>query len=257
MQAKDNKYQAPALEKGLAILEYLSSQSVPQSQTEIATGIGKSQNEIYRMLVSLENTGYILREEVSGKYRLSLKLYYLSHHHSIVDELRRAALNAMESLAHSIKEACHLSIIYRNKLMVIMHVKSPAPIALSIEEGSLFPLVLTASGRVLLAYSTEEMKENLLLNSRSYQKFSKSKRMELHTLLQDISQQGFYIMQSDLAEGVTDIAVPILHPSTDIVACLTVSKLTKFNIDINVDNKRILKEIQQAVREILKKIGFT
>ncbi|QNL52268.1 IclR family transcriptional regulator [Olivibacter sp. SDN3] len=256
MQSRDNKYQAPALEKGLAILEYLSSQSIPQSQTEIAAGIGRSQNEIYRMLISLEHTGYILREEVSGKYRLSLKLYYLSHHHSIVDELRRAALNAMEGLADSIKEACHLSIIYRSKLMVITHVKSPAPIALSIEEGSLFPLILTASGRVLLAYSTNEVKDNLLSNSQSYQTFDKARREELNVLLHDISQRGHYIMQSDLAEGVTDIAVPIIHPNTGIVACLTVSKLTKFNIDINVDNKRILREIEHAVHEILKKIGF-
>ncbi|HET8830326.1 MAG TPA: helix-turn-helix domain-containing protein, partial [Pelobium sp.] len=81
------KYQAPALEKGLDILEYLSSQSVPVSQTEIAGNLNKSSNEIYRMLVCLEDRGYIIRDQVSSKYKLSLKLYHLSHQHSVVDEL--------------------------------------------------------------------------------------------------------------------------------------------------------------------------
>ena len=76
MSEKESKYQAPALDKGLDILEYLASQSVPLSQTDIATGIDKSPNEIYRMLMSLEGRGYIIRDEISGKYRLSLKLFY-------------------------------------------------------------------------------------------------------------------------------------------------------------------------------------
>ena len=37
-------------DKGLDILEYLSLKSIPQSQSEISQGIGKSPSEIYRML---------------------------------------------------------------------------------------------------------------------------------------------------------------------------------------------------------------
>ena len=60
------KYYAPALDKGLDILEYLSDQSIPQSQQDIAIGIERTPNEIYRMLVSLEKRGYIAKDPVSS-----------------------------------------------------------------------------------------------------------------------------------------------------------------------------------------------
>ena len=64
-----SKYSAPALEKGLDIIEYLSYKAIPQTQTEIAIGVSKSANEIYRMLAVLENRGYLVRSN-SGKYSI-------------------------------------------------------------------------------------------------------------------------------------------------------------------------------------------
>ncbi|HYH56504.1 MAG TPA: helix-turn-helix domain-containing protein, partial [Anseongella sp.] len=162
MKTNDTKYQAPALDKGLDIMEYLSLKAKPLSQTDIAAGIGKKPNEIYRMLVCLESRGYLIREEVSGKYKLSLKLYHLSHRHSPVDEVRRAAQHPMDELASTIHQSCHLGVLYLEQLMVISQSRSPGPIALSVEEGRLFPLLMTTSGRVLLAFMQEEERLRLL-----------------------------------------------------------------------------------------------
>lgn len=92
------KYQSPALEKGLDILEYLSLLNTAQSQTEIALGIHKKPNEVNRMLVCLEEKGYINKSQVSGKYSLSLKLYHLSHRHPPINFLRKVAIHAMQEL---------------------------------------------------------------------------------------------------------------------------------------------------------------
>ncbi|MCK5814971.1 MAG: helix-turn-helix domain-containing protein, partial [Flavobacteriaceae bacterium] len=102
-------YQSPALDKGLDIIEYLSLQAIAQSQTEIASGIERKPNEIYRMLVCLNERGYIVKNEVSGKYKLSLKLYYLSHRHPLLNSLRRAALYPMQELSEFSRQSCHLA----------------------------------------------------------------------------------------------------------------------------------------------------
>ncbi|MXV15216.1 IclR family transcriptional regulator [Hufsiella ginkgonis] len=256
MQEKESRYQAPALDKGLDILEYLSSQSAPQSQTEIATGIERSQNEIYRMLMCLEERGYILREEVSGKYKLSLKLYHISHRHSPVDELRKAAQYPMEELSQTIRQSCHLSILYHNQLMVIIHSKSPGPIALSIEEGNLFPLPLTASGRVLLAYLPEDEQRAMLKNIKIYKSYPDQQKKDFMQTLTKIRADGYYIKNSDLAEGVTDISIPVGNKTSGIIACLTVSRLTTLhNIDMGVANEKILAEANLCAKRIEKKIG--
>jgi DNA-binding IclR family transcriptional regulator len=256
MNEKESKYQAPALDKGLDILEYLSAQSIPLSQTEIAVGIEKTPNEIYRMLMSLETRGYVLRDEVSGKYRLSLKLFYLSHRHSPVDELRKAAQFPIEELANSVRQSCHLSILYMNQVMVIIHAKSPGPIALSIEEGNLFPLPLTASGKVLLAYMNEAERNNALQINAIFKKYPKSKKDEFLQSLEEIRVNGTYVKNSDLAAGVTDISVPVGVESNDgIIACLTISMLTALHEDKTIKNEEILVEANKCVKKIEQKIG--
>ncbi|MEJ6981395.1 IclR family transcriptional regulator [Pedobacter sp. P351] len=256
MTKKDNKYQAPALDKGLDILEYLSSQSIPLSQTEIAAGINRNSNEIYRMLMSLESRGYVLRDEISGKYRLTLKLYHLSHRHSPVDELCKAAQHPLEELAQSVRQSCHLSILYLNQVMVVLHAKSPEPIALSIEEGNLFPLPLTASGKVLLAFMPAPERNSILKTDKIYKNYIEDQKDLFAQSLEQIQQNGHYIKTSELAEGVTDISVPVGLTPAGIIACLTVSRLTTLTIKKGVVNVDILAAAIKCAKLIQKRVGI-
>ena len=256
MNEKESKYQAPALDKGLDILEYLSAQSIPLSQTEIAIGIEKTPNEIYRMLMSLESRGYILRDEVSGKYRLSLKLFYLSHRHSPIDELRKAAQFPLEELANTIRQSCHLSMLYMNQVMVISHVKSPGSIALSVEEGNLFPLLLTASGKVLLAYMPNDERVSVLKNNVIFKKYQKAQQEDFLNSLEDIRQTGSYFKNSDTFSGVTDISVPIgIGGNNGIIACLTISMLNALNTDKGIQSEVIVAEANKCVKKIEQRLG--
>lgn len=256
MKTNDSKYQAPALEKGLDIMEYLSLKAKPLSQTDIATGIGKKPNEIYRMLVCLENRGYLTREEISGKYRLSLKLYHLSHRHSPVDEVRKAAQSPMDELAAAIHQSCHLGVLYLEQLMVISQSRSPGPIALSVEEGRLFPLLMTASGRVLLAFMQEEERLHLLQGNKSFtSQSSKQQKKFLHSL-DEIRQAGYYVKPSDSTKGVTDISVPVGTMDTGAVAALTVSALTTQLDEQSASSDKIIDNVQEAAGKILKGLGL-
>jgi DNA-binding IclR family transcriptional regulator len=255
VEAKLTKYQAPALEKGLDILEYLSCRARPLSQAEIANGIKKSPNEIYRMLVCLEERGYLMREEHSSKYVLSLKMYTLSHRHSPVDEIRHASLYPMQELAIRLKQSCHLGALYNDQLMVIYQVKSPSPIALSIEEGSLFPLLQTASGRTLLAFLPEDECFNILNRIPQYSAYTPRQQAGLLNVLEAIREQGGYVGPSELSKGVTDIVKPIGNSETGVFAALTVSLLTT-EYDEHLTAEEMVAEVQQCAATILARLGF-
>ena len=47
---KERRYSAPALEKGLDILEFLSESREPQSLQQIGDGVGRTKGEIFRMV---------------------------------------------------------------------------------------------------------------------------------------------------------------------------------------------------------------
>jgi DNA-binding IclR family transcriptional regulator len=244
VEEKVSKYQAPALEKGLDILEYLSQRAVPLSQTEIAN-----------MLVCLEERGYLMREEHSAKYLLTLKLYNLSHRHSPVDDIRRASQYPIQQLAINLKQSCHLSVLYNDQLMVICQAKSPSPIALSIEEGSLFPLVLTASGRTLLAFLAPDERMNILNRIPLYKSYSTRKQKGFLQSLEEIRAQAIYVSNSELSKGVTDIVVPIGNLETGVLACLAVSILTT-EYDESFTSEELIAEVQQCGKSILTRLGL-
>ena len=250
-----SKYHAPALDKGLDIIEYLSMKAIPQSQAEIAQGIAKSPNEIYRMLMCLEERGYIIKDASSGKYSLSLKLYQLSHRHSPIDGLLKAAKPIMEDLSNLTKQSCHLSILQNGQLMVIAQVKSPGPVSLSIEEGSTFPLIKTASGRILLAFEEEGQRKRLLETDKDFNKLpNKDKQLFLKQLAK-IKECGYDLQQSEITKGVTDLAVPIGNPDTGVFSVLAISSLT--TITENQKSSEILiDEIRETASLINRSIGL-
>src|ERR1700755_1625952 len=53
------RYTTPALEKGLDILELFASTSEELSKREVARRLGRTVSEIFRMLVCLEQRGYL------------------------------------------------------------------------------------------------------------------------------------------------------------------------------------------------------
>ena len=56
-ETDSDRYRAPALDKGLDILELLSATDAGLTQAEIAKSLERSPNEIYRMLDRLVRRG--------------------------------------------------------------------------------------------------------------------------------------------------------------------------------------------------------
>lgn len=251
-----DKYKAPALEKGLAILEYLASQASAQSQSEIAIGLDKSPNEIYRMLASLEAKGYIHRDPISAKYSLTLKLYYLSHRHSFVEKLRSAALQPMREASATIQQPCHLGVLFNDKVLVVAYSKSPRPIAVMIEEGNLYDMLTTASGKTLLSFLDESSRDQLLQQNLDYQKLSKAQKRDFQKELLPIQEQGYLEMLSSYAQGIIDFSIPIGHSPSGIAACLTVSKLLTLADKNEPSHEYIIQTLLTCKKEIERNLGL-
>jgi len=247
----NKKYAVPALDKCLDVLEYLASQAIPLSQTEIAQAINRSANEIYRILIGLEGRGYLFRDEVSGKYSVSLKLFSLSRKISPIDQIRQTAIPIMEDFTAQSGHASHLSILYQSKVMVIVHAKSYAPLSLSIAEGTLFPTVETTSGRVLLANSNEAVKNLIYERDLNYKHMSESKKGDLEIELTQILDNGYIFRKNTLVDGVTDCAAIVGQPCGSIIAVLTVSTLNS-----SVGNKNdLIRAVKDTALKITTQVG--
>lgn len=250
--SKQPRYAVPALEKGLAIIEFLATNGRGHTQTEIAKQLGRSQSEIFRMLTCLEQHDYIHRGLRDERYRLTSKLFELAHAHPPTAKLIDIAMPVMRRFAEQTDQSCHLVVHQDHKVVVIAQVDSPGFVGVSVKTGRVLPLHESVSGRVLAAFEPPEMR-NLWLEGMK--KTLSSKHLsELNLLMENIQSQGYDSCPSTIIEGILDLSVPVLNHRGESTAALSVPCLLPSQSKKTAMN-RVLKELHLAVNEISLAIG--
>lgn len=246
------RYQVPALDKGLDILELLSRGGKPQTLADLARELNRSSSELFRMVATLEKRDYIIRDPATGAYRLSMKLYEMSHTHSPVESLVSAARGPMRELADESRESCHLSVLERGRLVVVVEEPSAERVRVSVEVGSTISAVESASGRVLLAHLRPAELSDLLERNPDFTKLSLRKQAAMREELERIRRDG-YTIAAGAYPFVTDIAVFVGAADTDVAASLAIPRLAGGANDGKEQQLRVLMQrsaarIHQAIR---------
>lgn len=208
-EAQGAKYRAPALEKGLDILELLAHSSTPLSMAEISEGVGRSKGEIFRMLQVLEDRGYIARGVGENGYALTHRLFMLGMEQPPVKGMMEAALPVMHRLADAIQQPCHLSVTSREEIVVVARVDAPGEIGLVVRVGHRRPMAHSTSGVVLFAFQGEAIRERWLTLLREAEP-----GLDAAAFVQRADQartEGYARASSDVVDGVVDLSAPVLQ----------------------------------------------
>lgn len=243
-------YRVPALEKGLEVLEELSGVSQPLSLTDIADRLGRTKQELFRVMACLNEQGYLIRDANQG-YRMSTKLFELGAKHASTEALIARATPHMESLAHELNEPCHLNLVVRNKMLVIARVDSDADVSLAVRIGASFKLHERNSGLVALAFLPDEQRQKYWTQSD----LSTDQIKKYETESQTIRMAGFRTMESTLNQGVQDTATPILGADGRLLAVLCVSHILR--VGESRDSPKISSAMLQCSQAISSEFGPT
>src|SRR5690554_2716528 len=118
------RYRAPALDKGLDILELLAGTAEGLSQAEMAKALDRTPNEIYRMLDRLVRRDYV-RRTAGDRYEITLKLFELAHQRPPMHRMISQAMPVLRRFALQAEQAVHMVVQDRNILVVIGQVDGP------------------------------------------------------------------------------------------------------------------------------------
>ena len=222
-----SRYRAPALDKGLDILELLAGVDGGLTQSEIARRLGRSPNEFYRMLDRLVRRGYVTRLE-GDRYSLTLKLFGLAQFHAPVRRLVSFATPLMRDLAEATCQANQLVVFDRGVAVVIAQQEAPGYWGISIRVGSHVSLFDTGSGHVLLAFRSPEERE-MMMREEARGGEPRDPGPEFLARLEQVRDRGHEMMASLQTAGVFNLSVPILAPDGKAIAALTVPYITLVN----------------------------
>jgi DNA-binding IclR family transcriptional regulator len=213
-----SRYAAPALEKGLDILEALADVPGGLSQQQLAERLGRSVGEIFRMLEVLVRRLYVTRDAATGRYALSLKLFDLAHRHPPTRRLMEAALPQMRRLAEATGQSVHLSVRSGAQLLVLAQAEGFADMGFSVKAGSAYPFRADrTSARVLAAFAAPEEQAALVAMLGRGHRPAPAR----------IRAAGVLLTPSDTIAGVTDVCAPVRDASGSAVAALNLTWLAR------------------------------
>lgn len=216
---EDRKLTVRAVERALDIL-LCFTKNRELALTEISSQIGLHKSTVHRLIATLEDKGFVIRDSRTDKYRLGMKIWELSTHLSNSDDPAVLLLPAMESLRDRLGETVSLYLRDGAERIRIQAVQSNQAVRRVAQVGARLPLWVGASSKVLVAFAPPASQESLL-GSPDWPKSVDKKQYRRQ--LDEIVRKGYAISIEERESGAAAVAVPIMDRTGRIAAALSVS----------------------------------
>ena len=216
---------APALDRGLAILEALDSRPEGANLSEISRVIRSPKNSTSRLIQTLAARGYLERDAASMRFRLTGKLFRLGHPRPGRASLVGSALEAMRELRDAVGETVQLGIPTGDEGVVIEQVESTLAVRICVEIGLRFPLHNNAPGKVLLAFQPPVARERTLarLSLERFTARTITTKGQLFEECRRVVEQGYGTDWGEADEGIHCVAAPIFESPNHLLGVVWVS----------------------------------
>jgi len=188
--------------------------------TEIAGRVGLHKSTVHRLLATLEDKGFVIRDAATDKYRLGLSVLELSANLSRSDDPSVVLLPEMERLREQLNETVSLYVRDRGERVRIQAVQSMQAIRRVADVGARLPLSVGASSKVLLAFAEPGVRAAVLSDSAWPPHLD---RDAFAKQLDDIVAAGYATSFEEREPGAAAVSAPIFNRSGKLVAALSVS----------------------------------
>ena len=249
-----------SVHKTFALLEYFTVKKPEWGVTELAEAAGSNKSTIYRFLADLTKLGILYKHPETEKYSLGLKLFELGNRVQLKSAFVDKTHPALVEVASSITETVHIAVLKNQQVFYVDKVESPQGLKISSHIGSYNPAYATALGKVLLAFLSENRKEQTIqaiMEEQQPTAFTKNtitKHKALLLELNKIQKNGFAIDREEFELGLICVAVPIFNQNREVVASLSASGPANRFEEKNVSNYvAILKKGADAIQN---EIGY-
>jgi DNA-binding IclR family transcriptional regulator len=202
------RYSAPALEKGLDILQLIAARPEPITIPAIAQTLQRSTGELFRMIQVLQYRGFIEQSPRGDGYQLTGKLFALGMDQPSVKGLIEVALPRMRLLAEETNQSCHLVMHSQGQIVVVARMESSGQMGFSVRVGHRRSLPETVSGCVLYAFQSDRTRERW---EAWFESIGPQKLAAFKQRADRARATGWAKARSTYVSGVVDMSAPLLR----------------------------------------------
>jgi IclR family pca regulon transcriptional regulator len=248
------RYVVPGLQRGLAILGLFGTESPSLTLSEISRRVRLSRSTTFRLLYTLEYSGYLTRTSETGAFALTPRVCSLGFNFLSQLPVTQIAQPVLASLAENAQTAAHLVVLDGHEAVHIARVAPAAPIVSNLQIGTRRPAYAVASGRMLLAHMTEEGLTRFYRSMAPRPGTAPSLKSLIATARADRAR-GYAYSRTVYVPDLMSCAGAVLDHTAAAVAALTVIG-PKRHLDSVLGERNVSALVCGAARQLSAKLGY-
>ncbi|MFB5193599.1 IclR family transcriptional regulator [Neobacillus sp. KR4-4] len=247
-----------SLERALTILNKLSEYPDGIQITRLAEQVGLTKGTLHRLLSTLSNMNYVVKDEETDKYKLGLQVLFLSRNLLNNSNIVTIAKPFLEKLSQEVNETVHLCIEDRGEVIYIDKIESNQTIRMYSRIGSRAPMYCTAVGKILLSDMNQDKFEELVSNITFIPKTPTTitSKEELIKEIETVKAKGYALDNAENEEMLRCIASPIYDHKGKIIASFSISGPNN-RVTMDLINHTLIDKMKQYSIAISRNLGYT
>jgi IclR family KDG regulon transcriptional repressor len=239
------------------LLECFSLEKPALTNSQLAKMLGVHKSTITRLVYSLEEAGFLRKDQKTSEYSLTYRLFRIGSVYINQIGFRTEARPLLSELASSIQETVHLAVLSDFEVFYIDKFEGAKSVGMMSRVGNKSPAYCTGVGKVLLAFLAED-DLNRYLNTVELKRYTSNtinNPEELKRHLQKIRQQGYTMDDSEHEADIKCAAAPLHDASGKVVASISIAG-PRFRINRERMKKEILPAVVKTARSISAQLGY-
>ncbi|MGN9164370.1 IclR family transcriptional regulator [Tissierellaceae bacterium HCP3S3_D8] len=245
-----------SVDRALSILELISNYDEGLGITEISEKTDLHKSTVHRLLGTLIYKGFVVQDEITNKYRISLKLYELGTKRIGDLDILKASRHHTKGLMEEVNEVVHLVIRDKNDIIYIDKVEADNTIRMASNIGKRSPLYCTSVGKAILAFSDEKEVEKVWKSS-NVQKLTPNTITDFELFkeeLKKVREQGYAEDDEENEIGVRCIGSPVFNFHGEVEGAISISGPT---IRVTKDKvEKVAEAVKRYADLISRDLGY-
>jgi DNA-binding IclR family transcriptional regulator len=213
------------VDRALTVLGFFSATEPELSSAEIGARLGLHQTTAYRLLTTMEQSGYVERDARTGLYRLGLKVVELAGLKLNQMDLCRHAQPELNALRDSLDLNANLAVLDGGDVCHLAYaVRADVPHTYTLL-GRKSVAHCTALGKAMLAFKRRG-DVHAAIRARGWRPYTERSIQDFAALdraLDEVAARGYALDDGERGPAVKCAAAPVRDRTGNVVAAISVS----------------------------------
>ena len=240
MESND-KYNIKVVERCLQILDLATVTEGPLTIQDVCNELKINSNMAFRLLTSMASSGYLNKDENTGKFTISLKVLQLSRKSLLSLEIRKITMPYLELLwSQYPKSNLNMAVYHQGEILVVDRIDSQNLPRTYFTPGKTLPFHCTSLGKILTCELPEEELDSLI-QKKGLKAFTPQTISDPEILKKELEKVRKEQVARDRAEFILNDncnAAPIKDRNGNIAAAISISAF---------ENYMTIEEIEETI----------